>query len=55
MATTKKTTTAKKTTTKKSVAKQQTEPQKVSKTGLAMREMAKDPWFKVNDWRAVNR
>jgi len=53
---------AKKTTAKKSTAKNNAkdtktikEPQRISKTGLAFREAIKDPWFKVNDWRAVNK
>jgi len=55
MATVKKSTAKKTTATKKSVAKPQNELKKISKTGLAMREAVKNPWIKVNDWRAVNR
>jgi len=51
---TKKTTTAKKSTVKSNI-KTIKEPQKISKTGLAMREAIKNPWIKVNDWKAVNR
>jgi len=62
MATTKKVTADKKSTAKtngklttRQLFLQEKDPKKTSKTGLAMRAMAKDPWFKVNDWKAVNK